>query len=353
MSEITATRQIPDAVERAATACGLGRLQRVHMATRTGNLRLGGGVIAIAIGVAMGGAYALSYGSIFSWLPWWQSFIIPLIGLIWLFVGCWTLFAPFFLPRLTVYICEKGLLYVNRKIEAIPWRKIERVWKVNRRALNRAGQTLYMIRRNDGQLFEIGPHLLNSEVLGERVVQEVTRYLLPRAMAAYTRGETVLFDEIALSERGVMLREGRRKLSWSEFARLTINEKQLEWYTHGDLQPWAILPLGAVPNVEIVRRLVAYAQRVQMRETIPKIVAYRAGATVDFGVLRVNQQGISLDGNAEFIPWSEITSVGVSDNEVIVGRKDTGQWYTFPDWMIRDAAVLKDLVEYIFQKKQI
>ena len=99
MSEIAATRQIPDAVERAAAAHGLGRLRSVHAVARGSGLRQGGSVVAIAIGVAMSGVYVLSYGSIFSWLPWWQSFIIPLVGFIWIVVGCWTLFAPFFLPR--------------------------------------------------------------------------------------------------------------------------------------------------------------------------------------------------------------------------------------------------------------
>jgi hypothetical protein len=347
MREKAATRQVLDAVEHAAATHGLGRLRSVHVATSVSSLRQGGSVAAIALGVAMGGVYVLSYGSIFSWLSWWQSLIIPVIGLIWVVVGCWTLFAPLFQPRPAIYLHEAGLLYVNNEIEAILWRKVERVWRVNRRALSRAGRIYYVVRRSDGLLFEIGPYLLNIEVLAEALVQEVTHHLLPRALAAYARGEVVPFEEVALSGQGVIVREGRKRLDWSELAGLTINEKQLVWYKRGDEQAWAAVPLGLVPNVEVLRGLVAYVQRMQKREMLPRIVAYRAGATIDFGALSINQQGVGLGGSAELIPWSAIASIGVDDTQIIVGRKDSGQWYTFPNWMVRDTEALKELVEYI------
>ncbi len=353
MSEIAAGLHIPEAVAHAASEERLGRLQAVHVAMRTGSFRLLTGIVALMIGVAISAAYLVSYSSIFSWLPWWQSIIIPLIGTAWIIVGCWTIFVPFLLPRSTVYVYPEGLLYVTRKIEIIPWQAMERIWKVNRHVTNKPDQATYVIRRSDEQLFEFGPQFSESKLLGSLLEREITQRLLPRALAVYTRGETVLFEEIALNTEGITLRTGRRKLLWSELERLSVTAKQLEWYKRDDPQPWAVHPLGMIPNIEVLRGLVSYAQHALLRETSPKIVAYQAGATVDFGALHVNKQGVSLDGSADFVPWSEIAGIGVSDREIIIGRKDTGQWYTFPDWMIRDAAILKDLVEYVLQKKRV
>jgi hypothetical protein len=353
MSKIAAGLQIPDSVAQIASEQRLGRLQAVHTGTYTRSLHVATGVVAIIIGVAINGAYLLSYSNLFSWLPWWQSIIIPLIGIIWVIVGCWTIFAPFFNSRLTVYAYSEGLLVVNRNIEVLPWSSMERIWRLHRSSSKKPDQVTYVIRRSDERLFEFGPQLSMIAILGSLIEREITQRLLPRAITAYTRGETVLFDAIALDGRGILLRDGRKTLPWPDLAKLTINEESLEWFKRDEAQPWAVIPLDMVPNVEILRNLVIYAQSMLKRETVPKIVAYRAGATVDFGALHVNQQGISLSGSTEFIPWNKIASIGVSEQEVIVGRKDTGQWYTFPDWMIRDAAILKDLVEYILQKKKV
>ena len=166
------------------------------------------------------------------------------------------------------------------------------------------------------------------------------------------RGETLLFDEMAINEYGIILREGRKKLPWSQLSHILIQDTHLEWYKRGEPVPWAAIALGLVPNLEVVCGLVEYVQRSQIRETSPKIMAYRAGATIDFGALRINQHGVNPDGSSHFIPWHEITGIGVSEHEVMIGRKDTGQWYTFPDWMIQDATTLKDLVEYALQKQR-
>ena len=351
MSEIAAKPQLPEQVVRVATEHRLGRLQSIHVAISSGSVRLGGGVVAIILGVAMSGAYLLIYESILAWLPWWQAIIVPLIGIVWIVIGCWVLFAPFFLPRFAVYVYTEGLLYAARKIEVIHWRKMERIWKSGPRPGQKPG--IYVVQRNDKQHFEFKPDLSDLASLGNLLEQEITQRLLPRAIGAYVRGETVIFAQIAITEQGIILREGRRKLAWIELEKLLIDEKRLEWYRCGDTRPWASIALGAVPNVEVLRGLVSYAQRAQLRETAPKIVAYRAGETIDFGALHVSQKGINLTGSAQLIPWNEIAGIGISENEVIIGRKDTGQWYTFPDWMIQDAGVLKDLVEYVLQKRYV
>jgi hypothetical protein len=355
MHDLAANSQVPDAVQDTATKYDLGRLQAIYTSTSNGALRMASGVAAVIIGVAISGAYLLSYTSTFAWLPWWQSIIIPLIGIIWIMVGCWILFAPLFQPPLAVYVYSEGLLYVTRKIEVLFWHKIERVWKIAQPIAKRSGRPVkykYIVRRSDGTHFEFQTSLSNIETLGTLLEQETVRILLPRAIAACTRGETVLFDEIAINEYGIILREGRRKLPWSQLFNLTVTDTELIWYMHTETVPWAIVSLGLIPNVEVLRGLVIYMLRFQERKTAPKIVAYQSGATIDFGVLRINQQGVSPDGSKQFIPWNEIAGIGVSDHEVMIGRKDTGQWYTFPDWMIQDAATLKDLVEYVLQKKK-
>src|SRR5450631_3034759 len=104
MHDLAANSQVPAVVQDTATKHYLGHLQATHISNSNSVLRMGSGVAAVIIGVAISGAYLLSYNGTFSWLPWWQSIIIPLIGIIWVLVGCWILFSPLFQPSLAVYV---------------------------------------------------------------------------------------------------------------------------------------------------------------------------------------------------------------------------------------------------------
>jgi hypothetical protein len=50
----------------------------------------------------------------------------------------------------------------------------------------------------------------------------------------------------------------------------------------------------------------------------------------------------------ETLPWSDIASIGIGENEVIIRRQGYLQeWYAVPLWTIDNAAELKDLLDHI------
>ncbi|HEV2653409.1 MAG TPA: DUF6585 family protein, partial [Ktedonobacteraceae bacterium] len=289
-----------------------------------------------------------AYNTIFGFWPTWQMVFVPLIGCGWLGVGLWMILSPWFPSEQRVFVYQDGLVYIAHKAEVIRWSQMERLWKdvsFDRRLRKRYS---YVVRRNDRAFFVFKSDLHDGEKLGTRLEGEITRRLLPRAVAAFEAGDAVLFDEIALSKRWLRVRQGSKKLAWRDFAGLRNDEQTLEIYKKGLPGAWATLKVAAIPNVAVLSGLIEYAHR---EATLPlPIVAYRSGLPVTFGPLTINQQGIKIERGAAMLPWDEIAAIGVGASELIIRRKDSPQnWYAFPLWMISDVHGLTELLNYILR----
>ncbi len=341
-------KSITYTLQRIAAQYQLGSSQATYEARKEPWLHRLPGIIALLVGAAVLAYFFHAYESLFVFWPSWQMALVPLIGAGWIIVGLWILLAPWLSPEVRIFVYTEGLIYTTRKFEIIRWGQMERFWKDIHIDRKQHKISSYVIRRNDRAFFVLKPNLVNGEKLGMLLEGEITHRLLPRAIAAFDAGDTIVFDNIAVSARSLRIKQGSKKLLWNEFERIHIDEQIIEVYKKGQAGVWASLHVAAVPNVEILRGLVRYAQQALEYRRVPAIAAYRAGLSVTFGPLTISQPGIVINNGT--LPWTEIAGIGVGESEVMIKRKgDPANWHVFPLWRIPDSSSLKELINYIMR----
>ncbi len=337
-------------IEQTAAQYQLGLFQTVYEPGKEVWLYRLPGFFALLVGGAILYYFFHAYDAIFSGWPGWQMVFVPLIGSGWIGVGLWVLLAPWISPEQRVFVFQEGLIYRTRKLEVIRWDQMERFWKDIHFDKKMRKISSYIIRRSDRAFFVFAHDLINIEKLGMVLEEELTRRLLPRAITAYNAGDPVLFDDIALSVRWIRVRQGSKKLLWSEFDHIHINETTVEIYKKGPIEAWATLKVSEIPNIGVLKGLIAYAQYEIALDQLPQIIAYKAGLPVIFGPLTLSQRGVEINNGRHILPWNEIAAIGVGESEVIIRRKDNPKsWYVLPCWMIPDTPGLKELVNYVMQ----
>ncbi len=336
------------ALQRIVAQYQLGTPQAIYETRKETWLHRLPGVVALLIGGAVLAYFFHAYDSLFAFWPVWQTALVPLIGVGWIIVGLWILLAPWLSPEVRIFVYTEGMIYVTHKFEVIRWNQMERFWKDIHVDRKQHKISSYVIRRNDQAFFEMKPNLLEGEKLGALLEGEITRRLLPRAIAAFDAGDAIVFDNIAISVRSLHIKQGSKKLSWNEFERIHIDEQVIEIYKKGQMDVWASLRVAAIPNVEILRGLVRYAQQELKYRQVPAIAAYRAGLSVAFGPLTISQRGVIINNGT--LPWTEIAGIGVGESEVMIKRKgNPAIWNVFLLWRIPDASSLKELIDYIMR----
>jgi hypothetical protein len=335
-------------LQRIAAQYQLGSLQTIHESRKETWLHRLPGIVALLIGGAVLAYFFHAYDSLFVFWPVWQMALVPLIGAGWIIVGLWILLAPWLSPEVRIFVYTEGMIYVTRKYEIIRWQQMERFWKDIHFDRKQRKISSYVIRRNDRAFFVLKPGLVDGEKLGALIEEEITHRLLPRAIAAFDAGDTIVFDNIAINVRSLRIKQGGKKLSWHEFGHMHIDEQVIEVYEKGQGNVWASLNVAAIPNVEILRGLVRYAQQELKYRQVPAIAAYRAGFSVAFGPLTINQHGVVVNNGT--LPWTEIAGIGVGESEVMIKRKgNPANLLVFPLWRIPDASSLKELIDYIMR----
>jgi hypothetical protein len=346
-------QQEPPHVLRAAAAYQLGPLQRIYEPGREAYLYRVVSLFSMIVGCLILLFFFLAYDSLFSGWQLWQAVLVPLIGVIWLLLAAWIFLTPYIYPRLRIFVYRNGLIYAKGKAEVLRWDQMERVWKdleVERKGS--LSVRAYTVRRSDDTLFVFTGELKDVETLGRLIEAEITRRLLPRALAAYHAGGPVVFDEVVVSGYGIGVRPGRKLLLWDEFDRISVDETKLALYKKGMKAAWVVIKIANIPNVGILKELIPHVEREIRLKHIPCVLAYNAGRIQTFGALYVSKQGITVNHGKWLLPWNEIASVGVGEHEVMIRRESRQpEWYTIPLWQVSDAAELKALMDYIMREK--
>jgi hypothetical protein len=349
---LSTTEQIPARVRRCAAEHDLGPPRIYYDSRRDARFLVFFGPFALLIGCIIFGLYLYYYERIFSWWPLWQTRVILLIGLAWLLVGIWICLAPLLSPRTHVFLCPGGLVYIRRRIHAIPWKNIQQIWRHIHIDKRTDLSCSYTLLRNDGKRFVLDSNLPHIDRLGGFLEREVTRRLLPATLAAYKMGQAQNFVEIVVSSQGLRLRREPKLLPWKDIERLTIDKATASIYRQGDSWEWAAFSLSGIPNVGVLKGLVDSVIQEMQSTTSPHIQAYNAGFAVFFGALSINKVGISVHNGAVKLPWNEIASIALGESELLIrrsGRPD--EWYTLPIWLVTDLPALQELIDYVLRQR--
>jgi hypothetical protein len=360
---LKSAKQIPAKVQACAQANQLGSPRIVYEPRSVLLLPFIFGSFALLLGVLIVGAYIFLYKSTFTWWPNWQSWLVLGVGIAWLGVGAWITLILVIYPHLRVYLCPKGLIYVKRAYEVIRWDTIETVSKEIVVQNKTDIYCSYTLRRGDGATFELKQDLPYVERLGGFIEREVARHLLPKVISLFKAGKIQEFGDVFVSDKGIGLKSTRRLLHWNELEKLVIDDTSVSIYRKGDSWAWTTVSISAMPNTGVLKGIVRHVKN-EIRERILKEVipiqssqmqAYDAGFAISFGKLSLNKAGVSIHNsiNEDILPWDEIASFGVGEDEVIIKRSGLlEEWYTLPSWTISDVAGLRQLVDYALWRQE-
>jgi hypothetical protein len=185
-----------------------------------------------------------------------------------------------------VYLCTDGLMRVtDGTAEASRWDQTREFWKVfsepawygllgfidvissftgQDSSANYRGtlQTLqeYRLRQANGtELVLAKRRFYKFKKLGKAIEQEVTRHLLPGALAAYNAGQPVSFGEISVSGQGITIGFRQETIIWNELNMVRGSGRliYINWKKQGHLLfSTRTIPISEIPNVCVLTELV-------------------------------------------------------------------------------------------------
>jgi len=189
-----------------------------------------------------------------------------LVGLVLLSIGLILPIRHFLKRSWQVYLCKEGLISTRKgRTDVIRWDEVT--------AVQVGSGTSYTLRRADGKVLEFDNTLRDVKDLGEIIVKETTRYLLPQALTTYAAGSTVSFGELSVNQQGLL--KDRQVLPWnqvesirtalvgtgtSRYQALVIRQKGKH------LKPWATIPVAAIPNYIVFLELTEHALKTSQKE---------------------------------------------------------------------------------------
>jgi hypothetical protein len=357
---LTSAKQIPASVQRCAQEQSLGTPRILYEPPQASRLSFFIGPFAILIGVLIIAAYNFLYSTIFSWWPSTQSFLVLFIGLTWLAIGSWIILPALITPRVRIFLCPKGLIYIRRRMDVVRWDRIEQFWKTSKLDKQAHASYTFTIRRNDGVLFLLKDDLPYVERLGGFLEREIVRQLLTRTIDDFEKGQVLQFGAIHLTSSGILLTHEHKLLPWDDVERVDIEDMTLSIGSEGDDWDWATINISGIPNIGLFKAVVEHViyepdepvlSTDSLSQALPaQIVAYNAGFSIFFGALCINKAGISFDNSDEQLPWSEIASFAIGESELMVRRHGSlNDWYTLPLWKISDLPALRELIDYMLR----
>ena len=159
--------------------------------------------------------------------------------------------------HLRVVVHENGLLYAKGGTEStFLWDEAIQVWQqivTRKRQGYRATTHDYRIQLEDGREYRFNDAFVGIEALGKTIQTEVTRRLLPGAVAAFARGETQSFGDVTISKEG--LAHGTDRLPWEQVEGVRIEGRSLTVRKEAKWFPWSTVEVSRVPNVYVLLAL--------------------------------------------------------------------------------------------------
>ncbi|MBA2676873.1 MAG: hypothetical protein H0U76_00510 [Ktedonobacteraceae bacterium] len=258
--------------------------------------------------------------------------------------------------NLIVLLCSEGVVTLNKgQVDAIRWDQVEAFWKDV--SLSHGSDSSdsydYTLVRNDGVKFEYPDRITDIQKLGQQLEREVTRRLLPTALATATAGHDVGFGAITVNAHMISAEAGHKTLPFSELEYIIMDEEKLYIYRKGERRAWHHQRVSPVPNPAILKEVISHLQQEEVRHELPQVItAYTMGTPIVFGRLSLSLQGVEIDQGKERVAWSGIRSIDVREQDVSIRLWNKLQyWKTLPRWMTPNASMLKGLVAHIMQER--
>ena len=270
--------------------------------------------------------------------------------------------------RLHVGVTTHGLIMLKGEQRVIArWDQIEKFWKIIRYGPEGNDTSYaYKIQLTDGTVYRFSDNLAPEvrlglptvSQLGRRIEQEVTRVLLPPAIAACDGGAELTWDRLRLSQSQLSVDRdgGQTSLPLDDVEWATLGEERLTVFRRGHKEAWHKQRVKTIANVAVFKGVLDHLLQQGARRQLPPIIAtYHAGTPIVFGRVTITQQGIEVDHGRKRLSWHDVAAMKVTDEQVIIqSRRDIlFVWKRLDRWRVPNAALLNELAAYLLQGQQV
>ncbi|MBN1180029.1 MAG: hypothetical protein JXD18_12525 [Anaerolineae bacterium] len=156
-------------------------------------------------------------------------------------------------------VFQDGVAYTHGKTTVFRWDDVTAVWQnVTRHYRNGVytGTThVYTVQTGDGKKVAFNDVLDNIEGLGLKIQQECTNRLLPLALQAYDRGETLTFGKLGVSKAG-MSKGDKDLLPWDEIKGVSLDKGIISIKKEGKWLRWSSVTVPQIPNIFVFTAIV-------------------------------------------------------------------------------------------------
>ena len=241
---VTHTNMLPLPVQQAADAQQLGTYIKAHKASlaRTilgATLFLAGAVLFLA-----GGMFATDSTTRI-------KIILLVFGLLFLGMAIFRAYTVAQAVHRQIYLFQQGIVIDQAgQLQPFAWHQTAEVWqRVTRHYRNGiyTGTTsVYTLRRLDGYQVKLGNLTKGIAELGPAMAQGITRALVPRALHALQRGQTLAFAPFSVNQQGIG--NGREWIPWSQVQAIEVKQGRVTIKNVGTSRAWGTALVAKIPN---------------------------------------------------------------------------------------------------------
>ncbi len=246
------------------------------------------GILVVCIGIGILCASAVLVPLLATFLPAWQTALLPLIGFGWTTVGWWLLSSlpPFRGKTVTLY--EQGMLCSEKgRCEVMLWHEVGTIWL---KTADTTGVPQYEVQRIDGYVFRFERTFPCASQLLTILEREVMHRLFAHCLDRYRRGQSITFGALRINQQGISVEPHKHILPWLQVKYIDAYNDVVSIRLKHHSTPIASIPLSAIPNVCVLESLIRHIHRthreihlrqVQLIPKRPSSSFYRSSATWD------------------------------------------------------------------------
>jgi hypothetical protein len=238
--------RVPQAIYKQASTYQLGELTRTFKPIISNPLL----IMAIVLGGIILDIIVLAAIAYFTGFVFYILLFFPLMVAFWAVRALRTF-------NVRCYVFKNGFIYARgRKYRVVRWDQIVAVFQKHAAGRYSSSHT-YTVRVQEGREIQIGDAVNRVIDLGAMIQREVTKLLLPRAIASYKSGETLSFGKVNVNRQGV--NNGKEMIPWDQIDAIEVRSGLIVVQKYGRVMKWSTVREHETPNVYILQNLVDYA----------------------------------------------------------------------------------------------
>ena len=238
--------RVPQAIYKQASTYQLGELTRTFKPIISNPLL----IMAIVLGGIILDIIVLAAIAYFTGFVFYILLFFPLMVAFWAVRALRTF-------NVRCYVFKNGFIYARgRKYRVVRWDQIVAVFQKHAAGRYSSSHT-YTVRVQEGREIQIGDAVNRVIDLGATIQREVTKLLLPRAIASYKNGETLSFGKVNVNIQGV--NNGKEMIPWDQIDAIEVRSGLIVVQKYGRVMKWSTVREHETPNVYILQNLVDYA----------------------------------------------------------------------------------------------